>query len=103
MGDNLETIQALQRQLAEREEQYRRSEKVQTALYEIADAASAVTDMRAFYAKLHEIIGRLMYARNFFIATLDAETGVLAWPYHVDEVDSDESNWQSERYTEDKG
>src|SRR5512143_1590632 len=102
MTDHLETIRALQLKLAEREEQHRRSEKVQAALYQIADAASAVSDMQAFYAKLHEIVGRLMYARNFFIALLDREAGVMSWPYHVDEKDSDSALWPPMPYREEK-
>ncbi|HTP02502.1 MAG TPA: GAF domain-containing protein [Anaerolineales bacterium] len=101
MTDQLDTIETLQNRLAEREEQYRRSEKVQTALYEIADAASAVVDMQEFYAKLHEIIARLIYAKNFFIAILDRDSGVLSWPYHVDEKDAGE--WPAAPYKEDKG
>jgi hypothetical protein len=36
--------------------------KIQKALYEIADAASAVRDMHSFYKKLHKIVGKMMYA-----------------------------------------
>jgi serine phosphatase RsbU (regulator of sigma subunit) len=61
--------------------------KVQKALYEIADAASAVTDMQSFYGKLHKIVGELMYARNFFIALYDEQSDLITWPYYVDTVD----------------
>jgi serine phosphatase RsbU (regulator of sigma subunit) len=61
--------------------------KVQKALYEIADAASAVTDMQSFYGKLHKIVGKLMYARNFFIALYDEQSDLITWPYYVDTVD----------------
>src|ERR1700752_2035596 len=46
----------------------KRQLKIQKALYEIADAASAARDMQSFYKKLHKILGKLMYAENFFIA-----------------------------------
>ena len=59
--------------------------KIQQALYEIADAASAVTDMQSFYKRLHEIVGGLMYAGNFFIASYDEQSGLLSFPYFVDE------------------
>src|SRR5512140_98427 len=100
MTDQLESIQDLQSRLAEREARFRRTEQVQQSLYEIADAASAVSDMQAFYAKLHEIVGRLMYAKNFFIAILDRESGMLSWPYHVDEKDRGE--WPPSPYKEEK-
>jgi transcriptional regulator with GAF, ATPase, and Fis domain len=63
--------------------------KIQKALYEIADAASAVTDMQSFYKKLHKIVGRLMYARNFFIALYDEQSDLITWPYYVDTVDKE--------------
>src|SRR5215813_9059490 len=57
----------------------KRQLKIQKALYEIADAASAVKDMQSFYKKLHKIVGKLMYAENFFIALYDVHTGLLSW------------------------
>lgn len=61
--------------------------EIQMALYEIADAASAVTDMQEFYAELHRIVGKLMYAENFFIALHDEQSDLITWPYYVDTVD----------------
>ncbi|MFL7870196.1 MAG: GAF domain-containing protein, partial [Anaerolineales bacterium] len=51
--------------------------KIQRALYEIADAASAVKDLGSFYKKLHKIVGRLMYAKSFYVILYDAERDVL--------------------------
>src|SRR5512135_269394 len=99
MTDQLNTIQALQLKLAEQEQQRLRGEKIQAALYEIADAAGAVSDLQQFYAKLHGVIGELMYAGNFFIALLDSASGMLSWPYHVDEKDAE--TWPSKPYRED--
>ncbi len=59
--------------------------RIQKALYEIADAASAVTDMQSFYKKLHQIVGKLMHASNFYVSLYDAATGVLTSPYFADE------------------
>ncbi len=53
-------IAALRRRLAELEAleaEHRRAEHVQSALYRIADAASAAEDMPAFYAAMHGIVG----------------------------------------------
>jgi len=74
----------------------KRQLKIQKALYEIADAASAARDIQLFYKKLHKIVGRLMYAGNFYIASYDEQTDLLTWPYHADEKDVDESNWAPE-------
>ena len=65
------------------------SAKVQDALFQIAELASAASDMREFYAAIHEIVGELMYANNFYIALYDAHDNTLNFPYYVDEVDLD--------------
>jgi diguanylate cyclase (GGDEF)-like protein/PAS domain S-box-containing protein len=65
----------------------RRAEKLQSALYRIAQTTSAAEDMDAFYAAIHGIVGELMYARNFYIAIYDKATDLIRFPYFVDEVD----------------
>ena len=62
-------------------------EKVQTALYRIAELASAAQDMREFYAAIHEVVGEFTDASNCFIALYDEERRRISWPYYVDEVD----------------
>jgi len=66
-----------------------RADKVQGALYRIAELASAAQDMQEFYRAIHEVVGELMYAENFFIALYDEERQLVSWPYSVDEVDDD--------------
>ena len=72
----------------------KRQLKVQKALYQIADAASAVKDLGSFYRKLHKIVGKLMYAENFFIALYDEQTGMIDWAYVADERDQGKAIWQ---------
>jgi signal transduction histidine kinase len=64
-----------------------RSNKIQTALFKITDAASNWQEMQDFYREIHRVIGELMYARNLFIALYDEVTGLLSFPYFVDEKD----------------
>ncbi|HET8558658.1 MAG TPA: GAF domain-containing protein, partial [Gaiellaceae bacterium] len=64
-------------------------EKVQDALYRIAELASAAQDMQEFYRAIHEIVGELMDARNFFITLFDDERQRTNWPYFVDERNLD--------------
>ena len=66
-----------------------RSEKVQAALYRIAETASTAADMPSFYAAMHEIVGELMYADNFYIALYDEARQRINYPFFRDEVDSD--------------
>jgi signal transduction histidine kinase/DNA-binding response OmpR family regulator len=78
---------ALEKKIAERTEQLVQSNKIQTALYEITYAASASRDMHEFYTHIHRIVGELMYAGNFFIALYDETSGLLSFPYFIDEKD----------------
>jgi hypothetical protein len=62
-----------------------RAAKLQGALYRIAELASAAEDMQEFYRAIHEVVGELMPAKNFFIALYDDQRQLINWPYHVDE------------------
>lgn len=64
----------------------RRREAVQRATYEISAAVQATDDLDTLYRRIHEIIQGLMPARNFYIALLEPATGMISFPYHVDEV-----------------
>ena len=66
-----------------------RAERVQAALYRIAELASSARDMQEFYREVHAVVGELMQANNFFIALYDDERQLINWPYYVDEVDLD--------------
>jgi diguanylate cyclase (GGDEF)-like protein len=64
-----------------------RGEKLQSALYAIADLASGDLDMSEMLRRIHAIVGELMYAKNFFIALYSAERQTLRFIYHADEKD----------------
>ena len=68
--------------------QRRKAERIQSALYRIAETASAVDDLPEFYREIHRIVGGLMDARNFYIALRDPATGSLRFPYFADEEDA---------------
>jgi PAS domain S-box-containing protein len=63
----------------------RRAEKVQNAIYRIAEKAGAPGSLEEMLATVHQIIGELMHAANFYIALHDE--GKLHFPYFVDEVE----------------
>ncbi len=64
------------------------AERLQRALYAIAEQASAEQDMPALMQSLHTIVGSLMYAENFFIALYDHATDTVRFPYFVDTLDA---------------
>ena len=63
------------------------AQQLQVALYRISDCANSVDDLEQLYKSLHQIVGELMYARNFYVALLDESGGFLYFPYFVDESD----------------
>ncbi len=75
--------EALRRQVQERE----RAEKLQAALFRIAELGSTSGSLDSFYESLHKLIGELIHARNFYIALLSGDGAHLDFPYSVDERD----------------
>ena len=67
----------------------RRAERVQLATYRISEAAHAARSLQDLFGAIHEIVGELMPAKNFYIALYDPSTDLLSFPYHVDEMDAD--------------
>ncbi len=64
-----------------------KSERLQKAIYEISDAAQKTFDSQSLYKKIHDVIGTLMPAKNFYIALYNEKTELLSFPYMVDEYD----------------
>ena len=75
------------RELTIEVQERQRSEKLQAALFRIAELASTTESLTEFYASVHEIVGELLYAHNFFIALLTEDDAALEFPYAVDERD----------------
>jgi signal transduction histidine kinase len=69
-------------------EERRRGEELQRALYEIASLSAADRPEHEHYARLHAIVGRLMYAKNFIISMYDADKGMIRQVYMEDEDES---------------
>ncbi len=82
-----EKKQSLEETVQARTAELLKSNKIQTALYKITDAASNWQDIQDFYREIHRVVGELMYARNMFIALYDNSSGLLSFPYFVDERD----------------
>jgi PAS domain S-box-containing protein len=66
----------------------KRAEALSSALYRIAEKASATQDLQQFFAAIHGIVDELMCARNFSIAIHDPESQALSFPYFVDEQEA---------------
>ncbi len=64
----------------------RRTERLQAATYQISQVVLAGGDLPALFAELHRIVGRLIPARNFYVALLSPDRTTLSFPYFVDET-----------------
>jgi len=67
--------------------EHKRAAQLQAALYRIAETASSPADLQTMFAAIHAIVGGLMDVRNFYIALYDSASGLLSFPYFVDEED----------------
>jgi diguanylate cyclase (GGDEF)-like protein/PAS domain S-box-containing protein len=65
----------------------KRAESVQAALLAISEAAHTAKDPLALFQRIHQIIGELLPARNFYVALYDERRDELTFPYFVDEYD----------------
>ena len=63
-----------------------RGERLQAALYRIAEIAGKDIDTDQFCAALHAIVGSLIPAQNFYIALVSDDGNTLHFPYFVDET-----------------
>jgi diguanylate cyclase (GGDEF)-like protein len=66
-----------------------RAQNTQRVLYEIAYLASSVPDRAAFLQRVHERLGTLIDAENFYLALYDRKSGKITYPYYVDVIDAD--------------
>lgn len=80
-----ETNHVLQQEVVERQ----RGERLQSALFHIAELASTTDSIEDFYASAHRVISDLLYASNLYIALLSNDGAQLTFPYWVDERNSE--------------
>ncbi len=69
-------------------EELQRAQRLQQALYEIADVSSAGLDMQEMLRRIHAILGGLTYAENCYIVLYERDGGErLRFLYFVDRSD----------------
>jgi PAS domain S-box-containing protein len=62
-----------------------RAERSQSLYYSIANWMIKTQDLDEFYTRVHEELGKVIDARNFFIALYDPTKSYMYFPYYVDE------------------
>jgi len=67
----------------------KKNEKLQEVLYNISKAANSDISLMQLYPLIHQELGTIIDATNFFIALVDVEKDEMSFPYHRDEKDND--------------
>jgi PAS domain S-box-containing protein len=65
------------------------NELIQSATTQISESALTSKTIDELLKSVHEAIGILLPARNFYVALYDQNTGYVSFPYHVDESGGD--------------
>ena len=71
---------------AEAQEQ-KKAETLQRVFYRIAERATAGLSLYDFLRTVHQLLGELLYAKNFYVALVNADQQTLDYPYYEDEND----------------
>lgn len=66
----------------------KRIEVLQSAVYQVAQAAERAATLDNLFRSVHGIISSVMPAQNFYISLYDEQRDLLSFPYFVDEVDT---------------
>ncbi|HTD27756.1 MAG TPA: EAL domain-containing protein [Xanthomonadaceae bacterium] len=67
-----------------------RAERLQKALFQIAQLATEDISQIEFYRRVHAVVEELINARNFYIALISEDGCLLEFPYYVDATGGDQ-------------
>ncbi|WP_256774004.1 MULTISPECIES: EAL domain-containing protein [unclassified Stenotrophomonas] len=81
-------LQRANRSLQDEVVERRRAEKLQLALFNIAEMAMSAESLAQFYVQVHGVVGTLLDARNFYIALVNEGGDGLDFVYSVDEYNA---------------
>jgi len=65
----------------------KRSEKIQAVHYKIAQATGTSESLEELLRAIHQELGTLIDATNFYVALYNEENGLYSFPYYVDQHD----------------
>ena len=66
----------------------KRADDLRAAIHEISEATQQAAGLDDLFVAVHRVVGRLMNAKNLYIALHDPTTDLISFPYFVDEVDT---------------
>jgi signal transduction histidine kinase len=80
----LDQVAALEQQLVVK----KNAEKLQSALLEISSLKNENLALAQLYPHIHQVIDKLINAKNFFILLFDEDSAEITFPYFVDEKET---------------
>jgi diguanylate cyclase (GGDEF)-like protein/PAS domain S-box-containing protein len=66
----------------------KKAERIQSAVYRISEAANTAQNLEILFGLVHEIVGDLLPAENFYISIYNEVAGTISFPYYIDEHDA---------------
>ncbi|MGB3727104.1 MAG: diguanylate cyclase [Glaciecola sp.] len=76
-------------QLQSLTDKYKRSERIQKALYHISELSSSADNYENLFSEIHKIVSGFMNADNFFVAFYEQNEDKIQFAYFVDERDEE--------------
>ena len=62
--------------------------RAREVMFEIGELTNKMKDLPQLFKSIQLSLGKVLDTRNFYVALIDEETGMLSYPYYVDEFDS---------------
>jgi len=75
------------RQLEQESDHRLRAQKINQAMFKIANAVNSTSDLDELYRSIHRTLSTVIDTTNFYIALYDAASDGISFAYCVDEVD----------------
>ncbi len=63
------------------------ADRLKEAIFRVSEAVYSAPDLNELFHQMHQIVGELIPARNFYIALYEPDAQTLHFPYFIDEYD----------------
>jgi len=87
VGQRTDELRVANEALRAEIEERHRADRLQAALFRIAELGSSGGSLEDFFGAVHRVIGELLFAENFYIALHDPAREEISFPYSVDQFD----------------
>ena len=77
------------RELQAEAQEQKKAQALQNVFYRIAERATAGLSLYDFLKTVHQLLGELLYAKNFYVCLSHPSQNTVDYPYYEDEKDGD--------------